>query len=73
MFFRKGKGGSNDGGPAGEAPVATATAAAMTPPPAPAPAPTVAGTEDLISVISASSDLIMVQEKLKKSVLNFQR
>jgi chromosome segregation ATPase len=75
MFFRRGKGGSNDGGPGNEAAAsgsATATVA-MTPPPAPAAPATVAGTEDLISVISASSDLIMVQEKLKKSVLNFQR
>jgi chromosome segregation ATPase len=75
MFFRKGKGGSNDGGSTGEVPASglVATAAAMTPPPAPAAPTTVAGTEDLITVISASSDLIMVQEKLKKSVLNFQR
>ena len=75
MFFRRGKGGSNDGGPGNEAAAsgsATATVV-MTPPPAPAAPATVAGTEDLISVISASSDLIMVQEKLKKSVLNFQR
>lgn len=67
MFFRRGKGGSNDGGP-------TAEAVAVTPAPAaPAAPPSTAGTEDLIAVISASSDLIMVQEKLKKSVLNFQR
>jgi chromosome segregation ATPase len=65
MFFRRGKGGSNDGASAVEAVAA-----------APAPtqaAPSSAGTEDLIAVISASSDLIMVQERLKKSVLNFQR
>ena len=65
MFFRRGKGGSNDGAPTAEAVIAA---------PAPAPAaPSSAGTEDLIAVISASSDLIMVQERLKKSVLNFQR
>lgn len=69
MFFRRGKGG-NDGTPV----VETAQAVAAAPvAPAPAAPTTVAGTEDLISVISASSDLIMVQEKLKKSVLNFQR
>lgn len=68
MFFRRGKSGSNDSVPA-----ASAVATAPAPAPVTSTAPLTAGTEDLIAVISASSDLIMVQEKLKKSVLNFQR
>ena len=72
MFFRRGKGGGNEGTPVAETTMATAVAAAPVAPVPSAPA-TIAGTEDLIAVISASSDLIMVQEKLKKSVLNFQR
>ncbi len=72
MFFRRGKSGGNDGTPVVETTMATAVATAPVAP-APAAPATIAGTEDLIAVISASSDLIMVQEKLKKSVLNFQR
>jgi len=51
----------------------TTAEAVAAPLPTPAAQTPSAGTDDLIAVISASSDLIMVQEKLKKSVLNFQR